>query len=144
MLLWVDDQFVYATLDDGRSFAPLHTRPQAGGWQSTGVDNIITFDIAVHPADSNYVFLAMPDLGCFRSVNGGASWLNCNKPELVGSWQGDGGNSMTLADLMAAAQLAYDAFPEYYDAIPVGHLERLSIIARQFMNEKNETELKKA
>ncbi|MEM7118190.1 MAG: hypothetical protein AAF614_37520 [Chloroflexota bacterium] len=97
MLLWVDDQFVYATLDDGRTFAPLHTRPQAGGWQSTGVDNIITFDIAIHPADSNYVFLAMPDLGCFRSTNGGASWLNCNKPELVGSWQGDGGNSMTVA-----------------------------------------------
>lgn len=95
-LYWIDDQFVYATTDDGRSFGPLHTRWHADGWQSTGVDNIITFDIAVHPADSNYIFLAMPDLGCFRSVNGGASWLNCNEPDLVGSWQGDGGNTMTV------------------------------------------------
>lgn len=95
-LLWIDDQFVYATFNDGRDFDPLHTRWQNDGWQSTGVDNIITFELAISPTNSDYIVTAMPDLGCFRTVNGGVSWLNCNDADYVGSWQGDGGNSMDV------------------------------------------------
>lgn len=98
-LLWVDSQFVWATRDDGRSFGPLYTNEVAPGkWRSRGVDNIVTFGLAL-AADSAHVYLAMPDLGCFRSDDGGETWQNCNDPNYVGTWEGVGGNSMTvLAD----------------------------------------------
>jgi len=96
-LLWVDSQFIWATRDDGRSFGPLHTTQAAPGrWQSRGADNIVTFGLALN-ADSTHVYLAMPDLGCFRSDDGGDTWQNCNDPNYVGTWDGNGGNSMTVA-----------------------------------------------
>ena len=96
-LLWADSQFVYATRDDGRTFAPLHTDEVASGkWRSRGVDNIVPFDLAIN-ADSTHVYLAMPDLGCFRSDDYGSSWQNCNDADYVGTWEGNGGNSLTVA-----------------------------------------------
>ncbi len=96
-LLWVDSQFVYGTRDDGRSFVPLYTDEIAPGqWRSRGVDNIVPFGLALN-ADSSRIYLAMPDLGCFRSDDGGVSWRNCNDPDSVGTWEGHGGNSMTVA-----------------------------------------------
>ncbi len=96
-LLWVDSQFVWVTRDDGRSFEPLYSDELAPGrWRSRGVDNIVPFGLALN-ADSSHVYLAMPDLGCFRSDDGGNTWQNCNDARYVGSWNGDGGNSMTVA-----------------------------------------------
>ena len=96
-LLWVDSQFIWATRDDGRTFFPLHTQAVAPGrWRSRGADNIVPFGLALS-ADSTHVYLAMPDLGCFRSDDGGYSWQNCNDPRFVGTWYGYGGNSMTVA-----------------------------------------------
>ncbi len=96
-LLWADSQFLWITRDDGRSFVPLHTDEVAPGrWRSRGVDNIVPFDLAVS-ADSTHVYLAMPDLGCFRSDDAGISWQNCNDPHDVGTWEGHGGNCMTVA-----------------------------------------------
>ncbi len=95
-LLWVDSQFLWATRDDGRSFAPLHTREVTPGhWQSRGADNIVPFDIAL-AADGRHVYLGLADMGCFRSDDAGATWQNCNDPAYVGSWDGYGGNSMTV------------------------------------------------
>ncbi len=96
-LLWADSQFVWATRDDGRSFDQMYTNEVAPGkWRSRGVDNIVTFGLAL-AADSSHVYLAMPDLGCFRSDDGGETWQNCNDPDYVGTWEGGGGNSMTVA-----------------------------------------------
>ncbi len=96
-LLWADSQFLWVTRDDGRSFGPLHTDEVAPGrWQSRGADNIVTFGLALS-ADSTHVYLAMPDLGCFRSDDRGNTWQNCNDPNYVGTWEGNGGNSMTVA-----------------------------------------------
>ncbi len=96
-LLWADSQFLWATRDDGRTFGPLHTdEVSPGRWRSRGADNIVTFGLALS-ADSTHVYLAMPDLGCFRSPDGGESWVNCNDPRFVGTWDGYGGNSMTVA-----------------------------------------------
>ena len=97
-LFWVDSQFVYGTRDDGRTFANLYTNELSPGhWQSRGIDNIVTFDLAVSPADSGLVYLAMPDVGCFRSEDGGVSWQNCNDAAYTGTWAGNGGNVMTVA-----------------------------------------------
>lgn len=96
-LIWADGQFVWITRDDGRTFVPLFTdEVTAGAWRSRGVDNIATNDV-VFNADSSYIFLAMPELGCFRSADGGGSWQNCNDPAAVGDWNGYGGNVMTVA-----------------------------------------------
>ncbi len=96
-LLWVDGQFIWATRDNGRSFGPLFTDEVAPGkWRSRGADNVVPFDMAIS-ADSTHVYLALADLGCFRSDDRGATWQNCNKAAYVGSWEGYGGNSMTVA-----------------------------------------------
>ena len=95
-LLWADSQFLWATRDDGRTFAPLYTdEVKPGRWQSRGADNIVPLGLAVG-ADSTHIYLALADLGCFRSDDGGATWQNCNDPAYVGSWEGNGGNSMTV------------------------------------------------
>ncbi len=98
-LLWVDSQFLWATRDLGRTFFPLHTREVAPGrWQSRGADNVVPFDLAIS-ADGQAVYLALPDVGCFLSLDGGYSWQNCNQADYVGGWEGNGGVSMTvLAD----------------------------------------------
>lgn len=98
-MLWADSQFLWASRDDGRSFSPLHTQEVAPGrWRSRGVDNIVPLDLAVD-ADGRHVYVALADLGCFRTEDGGASWQPCNHAAVTGSWEGYGGNAMTvLAD----------------------------------------------
>jgi aryl-phospho-beta-D-glucosidase BglC (GH1 family)/photosystem II stability/assembly factor-like uncharacterized protein len=115
-LLWADGQFIWATRDDGRTFGPLHTTETSPGhWQSRGVDNIVTNDLALS-ADSSYIYLAMPDLGCFRSDDDGASWQNCNDLEAVGTWNGHGGNAMTLAADPARANVVWVTLANEIDA----------------------------
>ncbi len=95
-LLWVDSQFIWATQDKGRTFGPLYTsRVGPGRWRSRGADNVVPLDIAL-AADGRHVYLALADMGCFRSEDAGESWQNCNDPAYVGSWEGYGGNSMTV------------------------------------------------
>lgn len=108
--LWINSQFLYETRDGGRTFAPLFTDPVVGGeganeaagsedaseasgktWISRGLDNVVVEDIAVSGADASVWFVGFWDLGCFRSLDAGGSWENCNDLELSGSWQGAGG-----------------------------------------------------
>lgn len=96
-LLWADTQFVWVSRDDGRSFHQIYTNEVAPGkWRSRGVDNIVTMDLALS-ADSTHIYLAMTDMGCFRSDDRGETWQICNDPGSVGTWEGYGGNSLTVA-----------------------------------------------
>ncbi|HIP73036.1 MAG TPA: hypothetical protein EYH05_16780 [Anaerolineae bacterium] len=107
-LFWVDGQFVYGTRDDGRTFANFYTNEIAPGrWQSRGIDNIVTFDLVISPANPDLIYLAMPDAGCFRSDDGGAGWQNCNPAAYTGSWNGAGGNVMTVAADPARANVVW-------------------------------------
>jgi len=95
-LLWCDSQFLYASRDDGLHWAPIHThRTRSGGWRTNGADNVVPFDLAVD-ADGVHVYLAAPDLGCFRSEDHGWSWRPANDPRFTGSWGENGGNCMTI------------------------------------------------
>ena len=77
-LYWVDPQFVYTSRDFGASIVSIYTNQQpSGGWQSRGVDNIVTWDFQFD-ASGDVLYLGMPDVGCWRSLDDGASWLNCN------------------------------------------------------------------
>ncbi len=96
VLLWVDSQFVWTTHDGGQTFFPAHTQEVVPGqWRSTGVDNIVPFDLAVSP-DGQWLLAALADLGCWRSRNAGFGWEMCNDPASTGGWNGYGGNSMTV------------------------------------------------
>lgn len=108
--LWINSQFLYETLDGGMTFAPLFTDAVVGSqdgneaasseeasemsaktWISRGLDNVVVEDIAVSGTDESVWFVGFWDLGCFRSLDAGGSWENCNDLELSGSWQGAGG-----------------------------------------------------
>ena len=100
--LWVNTQFVFGSFDGGQTFTNLYTE-QVGEnrFASRGIDNIVFFDVAAseQAADDEgtaAIYLAMYDMGCFRSLDGGLSWENCNVPELTGAWEGAGGNSFTV------------------------------------------------
>lgn len=107
-LFWVDGQFVYGTRDDGRTFANFYTNEiSPDHWQSRGIDNIVTFDLVISPANPDNIYLAMPDVGCFRSDDAGTSWQNCNAAAYTGNWRGNGGNVMTIAADPARANVVW-------------------------------------
>jgi photosystem II stability/assembly factor-like uncharacterized protein len=104
-LFWATDQFVYVTRDDGRHFENLYTQETASGnWQSTGVDNVVMFDLSISPANPQDIYLGFFDIGCWHSSNGGNSWVNCNDPSStshftkgrISGWRGYGGNTTTI------------------------------------------------
>ena len=98
-LLWVDSQSVWVTHDGGKTFHPAHTTAQpGGGWQSTGLDNIVPFDLALD-ANGRDIYAGLADLGCWHSPDYGKTWQICNDPRFTGTWEGRGGNTLTvLAD----------------------------------------------
>ena len=95
-VFWVDWQFVWLSTDGGATVVPLHTEPAGTGWRSRGVDNIVPFELAFD-VDGSHVYFGLGDLGCFASDDYGESFRPCNDPAHTGSWQGHGGNSLTLA-----------------------------------------------
>lgn len=97
-LLWANGQWVFATFDGGRHFQNLFTDEVGPGrWRSRGLDNVVMFDFAISEANPDDIYLGYFDIGCWRSRDGGASWQNCNDPAYTGDWEGEGGNTTTLA-----------------------------------------------
>jgi len=104
-LFWITNQFVYVTRDDGRHFQNLYTQEVASeNWQSTGVDNVVMFDLSISSANPKDIYLGYFDIGCWHSPNGGISWINCNDPSSttryvngrMSGWKGYGGNTTTI------------------------------------------------
>ncbi|WP_010520607.1 T9SS type A sorting domain-containing protein [Aquimarina agarivorans] len=80
-------QFIGRTTDGGRNFKVLHgKRVGANGWQSTGVDNLVNMDMVISPKNPNIIYLALPDMGFWRSLDKGKSWENCNSEGNVYGW----------------------------------------------------------
>ncbi len=99
--------------DGGATWANINTGfPTNGG----------RVDIAVTPADSNYIYAVVANpstdglLGVYRSTNGGGSWsLRANSPNILG-YQSNGGDTGG----QAWYDLAIDASPTNKDEIVVG------------------------
>lgn len=107
-MYWITNRFVYGTDDGGTLFDNLFTiQDSSGGWQSTGIDNVILFDIEISEVDHNIIYAGFGDNGLWRSLNGGVSWESCNKPEFTGNWDGFGGNTYCIAIDPARANVVW-------------------------------------
>ncbi len=86
----VNSQFAYLSDDGGATFRPVFTdEVGAGRFRSRGLDNVVVADLAVGAGGTLYA--GYWDLGCFRSVDGGGAWSNCNTVDHSGDWEGYGG-----------------------------------------------------
>ena len=91
----VNSQFAYASDDGGKTFVPIFTDEVKPGWfRSRGLDNVVVADVAI--GADGAIYAGYWDLGCFRSLDGGGSWANCNTAEYSGDWEGYGGFTGTV------------------------------------------------
>ncbi len=96
-VLSTDSQFIYASSDSGKTFANVSTRRVADGrWRSTGCDNVVPETVDVSGADPNLLYVGYHDLGLFRSDDAGNSWVPLNDAVFTGTWQGNGGNTLSV------------------------------------------------
>ena len=95
-LFWVNSQWVYGTYNNGETFNALHTNEQAPGWwQSTGIDNVVMYDLEINEADPQVIYAGYWDIGFWRSLDGGNSWQNAHPEAYSGGWGDSGGGNVT-------------------------------------------------
>jgi photosystem II stability/assembly factor-like uncharacterized protein len=78
---YVTDLFrTYRTLDGGRQWAQVHSKPVGDNrWTTRGLDVTNAYGVHVDPHDSNRVFISYTDIGLFRSEDGGRSWTGSSQ-----------------------------------------------------------------
>src|SRR5262245_15342997 len=96
-IYWVSWQFPFGSLDGGLTFQQLATTEvQPGRWHTRGINNVGVGALAISEADPTQVYIGFFDCGMWRSIDGGASWLNANHPSLTGTWLGFGGTTNSI------------------------------------------------
>ncbi len=73
--------FGQASLDGGRTFKNIHSKSVAGGWLSSGIENIVGHALDINETNSKKVYMGGYDLGFWRSQDGGGSW-NRSQPDV--------------------------------------------------------------
>lgn len=99
VILWVNTQFVYKSVDGGRTWVDcVSVRKGKNRWASRGIDNVVPMVVAPSAADKNLIYAGYMDLGIWRSVDGGESWENLNPGrKWTDLWDGKGGNTLSIA-----------------------------------------------
>ena len=93
-IYWITPQFVWRSADFGASFTNVFTNAAAPGfWSGRGINNVAPASISVV---DTVVYAGYYDLGIWRSLDSGESWQASNDPGLSGTWNGRGGNCMTI------------------------------------------------
>jgi photosystem II stability/assembly factor-like uncharacterized protein len=98
-LLWATSQFVYLSIDGGKSWKDLVTKKISisAFYTLTGVNNVVPIVIEPSEVDPNLVYAGYMDLGIWRSDNGGKSWKSLNPGEQWShKWIGTGGNTLSI------------------------------------------------
>ena len=114
--IWVNGQFVYQSRDGGVVFEPLFTDEVSdGAWRSRGVDNVVIAEVEISEADPDLWLVGYWDLGCFRSLDQGSSWENCNDPDLSGTWEGAGGFMPTVLTDPARSGVVWAALAQDWE-----------------------------
>jgi photosystem II stability/assembly factor-like uncharacterized protein len=80
-IVFVTDLFrTYRTLDGGRHYAQVHSRPMGPQrWATRGLDVTTAYGVHVDPFDARRLFISYTDIGLFRSEDAGRSWtISCD------------------------------------------------------------------
>jgi len=95
--VWVHNRFVYISTDAGASFVPAFTDEiSSGSWQSRGIDNVVMYDFEINEKNPNVLYAGYFDIGFWRSLDQGESWQASLPLAYTGSWNGNGGNAMSI------------------------------------------------
>lgn len=97
-LYWTNTQWVLGSNNRGKNFSVLHgNKVGSNGWQSTGVNNMVSLDMVISPANPNIIYLGLADMGMWRSLDKGISWENCNTENNKYGWGSKrGGNCLSI------------------------------------------------
>jgi photosystem II stability/assembly factor-like uncharacterized protein len=99
---WAGFQWVYSTTDGMANWYPAYTNPSAshpGFFSGRGISNAVSQNISIPEVDDDTMYVAYDDLGLWRSLDEGYTWEEINDPTYSDSWNGKGGNVVTvLAD----------------------------------------------
>ncbi len=97
-LYWINSQWVLGSKNRGEDFKVLHSKQvRKNFWQSSGVDNLVNIDMSISPKDPNLIYLALADMGIWRSLDKGESWQNCNTEDVKYGWGAKkGGNGHSI------------------------------------------------
>lgn len=107
-MVFVNDQWLFTTSDGGVKFSQYFTKASGAGWRSRGIENVNVYEVAASrwQTGKNVILGGYADLGCWRSLDNGASWESCNSSQYTrdnpedpnsGGWLGTGGNVTAFA-----------------------------------------------
>lgn len=142
-LYWTNSQWVLGSKDGGKKFTLMHSNKEGSkAWQSTGVDNLVNTDVEINKKDPNLIYLALADMGIWRSLNKGKSWENCNTDDAKYGWgNGRGGNFLSIASDPSRANVVWVTCKEGYILKSTNKGERSSwielnkgILSKKYVN----------
>ena len=95
---WVNSQWVAGSSNGGTTFNVLHGNEVSPGfWESTGVDNIVHYEVTINEKNPNIIYIGLADMGIWRSLDKGDSWQSCNTESIQYGWgNGRGGNVRSI------------------------------------------------
>ncbi len=97
-VFWVTSQWAYKSSDTGNNLTNIFTNQVSSGrWRSRGLDNITMMDVEINKANPNRIHLGYFDIGIWSSEDRGYSWYFGNDTFYTGSWEGHGGNVISIA-----------------------------------------------
>ncbi|HEY2013019.1 MAG TPA: hypothetical protein VGH38_05925 [Bryobacteraceae bacterium] len=73
--------------DGGGSWQAVYSQGAANGYTTTGLDVTTCYGVHFDPFDTKRMFISYTDIGLFRSVDGGESWMSSTVNGVPRSWQ---------------------------------------------------------
>jgi len=73
--------------DGGKSWHAVYSQAAASGYTTTGLDVTTCYGIHFDPFDPRRVFVSYTDIGLFRSVDSGESWMSATANGVPRAWR---------------------------------------------------------
>jgi len=78
---------IMRSTDGGRSWEAVYSQGAASGYTTTGLDVTTSYGVHFDPFDAKRMFISYTDIGLFRSVDGGQSWMSATVNGVPRAWQ---------------------------------------------------------
>jgi photosystem II stability/assembly factor-like uncharacterized protein len=78
---------IMRSTDGGNSWEAVYSQGAANGYTTTGLDVTTCYGIHFDPFDPKRVFISYTDIGLFRSLDGGQSWMTATVNGVPHAWQ---------------------------------------------------------